>query len=106
MTSTIDQYNGSIVPAEAIAEAQRSIEAIYDGGEGGDLFGQEYEAQPGFLETIPEKDRKTLSLEARDLAISPELTPEQILGETGTITKNIAYARAQMLGPEQFDLAA
>lgn len=103
MTSTIDQYNGSIVPAEAIAEAQRSIEAIYDGGERGDLFGQEYEAQSGFLETIPEKDRKTLSLEARDLAISP---PEQILGETGTITKNIAYARAQMLGPEQFDLAA
>ena len=103
MTSTIDQYNGSIVPAEAIAEAQRSIEAIYDGGERGDLFGQEYEAQPGFIETIPEKDRKTLSLEARDLAISP---PERILGETGTITKNIAYARAQMLGPEQFDLAA
>ena len=110
MTSTIDQYNGSIVPAEAIAEAQRGVEAVYNGGEGIGFFGHENPAkqEPNFLDAVAAPSHDSLADVAFNIAKSSErkLTPGQVVDLAKKTGGYLEHMRAQALGPEQFDLVA
>lgn len=106
--TTIHKYSGG----EAILEAQRSVEAIYKGGEGIDFFTQKNPAdttqESSFLDTVPTPSHDSLANVAFSIAESGEhkLTPGQVVDLAKKTGDYLEHVRTKTLGPDELGLAA